>query len=173
MLGKQRWRLIEHPDSLCARVLKGRYFHDSDFLTTRRKKHSSHTWRTILAGREVLQKGLIRRVGDGSTTRIWLDRWIPNHFNGRPIVTNMNAPVTMVADLLTPSGAWNTDLIKQVFVDADAHAILSTQVRGLGAMSGPGSLRDMVSIRLSQHINNSMMSNADFWRVIMPFHQVI
>jgi hypothetical protein len=39
----------------------------------------------------------------------------------------------MVADLLTSSGAWNTDLIKQVFVDADAHAILSTQVRGLGA----------------------------------------
>jgi hypothetical protein len=118
---------------MCAQVLKGQFFHDLDFLTGRRKKHSGHTWHAILTRREVLQKGLIRRVGDGSTTRIWLDKWIPNHFNGRPIITNMNAPVTMVADLLTPSGAWNTELIKQVFVDVDAHAISSTQVRGLWA----------------------------------------
>lgn len=38
----------------------------------------------------------------------------------------------MVADLLTPSGEWNEELIKQVFVNVDAHAILSTPVRGLG-----------------------------------------
>jgi hypothetical protein len=31
MLGKQGWRLIENPDSLCARVLKGRYFNGVDF----------------------------------------------------------------------------------------------------------------------------------------------
>ena len=71
MLGKQAWRLIENPNSLCARVLKGRYYHDSEFLSATRKKHASQTWRAILAGREVLYKGFIRRIGDGSTTRIW------------------------------------------------------------------------------------------------------
>jgi hypothetical protein len=32
MLGKQGWQLLTRPESLCARVLKGRYFHDGDFL---------------------------------------------------------------------------------------------------------------------------------------------
>jgi hypothetical protein len=37
MLGKQAWRLIDRPVSLCARVLKGRYFHDTNFLSATRK----------------------------------------------------------------------------------------------------------------------------------------
>jgi len=79
MLGKQGWRLITRPDSLCARVLKGRYFHDSDFLGTTRKKHASHTWRAILAGKEVVHRGAFKRIGNGTSTNIWQDRWIPMH----------------------------------------------------------------------------------------------
>ena len=82
MLGKQGWRLITRLDSLCARVLKGRYFHDGNFLDSTRKKHASHTWRAILAGREVLEKGLIRRIGDGTSTNIWQHRWFPPAFSG-------------------------------------------------------------------------------------------
>jgi hypothetical protein len=37
MLAKQGWRLITHPDSLCARVLKGKYFHNVDFLEAPKK----------------------------------------------------------------------------------------------------------------------------------------
>jgi hypothetical protein len=37
MLGKQGWRLMTRPESLCARVLKGRYYHDSGFLECKRK----------------------------------------------------------------------------------------------------------------------------------------
>lgn len=88
--------------------------------------------RAILAGRDVLQKGLVRRIGDGSSTRIYTDRWIPNHFEGRPITSDLNMPITWVAELMTPSGGWNEDLIKQTFVDVDAHAILSTPARGIG-----------------------------------------
>lgn len=85
MLGKQGWRLMTRPESLCARVLKGRYYHDSEFLKCTRMKKASHTWRSILAGREVLKSGLIKRIDDGSNTNIWEDRWIPKHFNGIPI----------------------------------------------------------------------------------------
>jgi hypothetical protein len=68
MLGKQGWRLTTRSYSLCARALKGRYFHDTEFLGSSRKKHASHTWRAILAGKEVLCKGMIRRIGDGNMT---------------------------------------------------------------------------------------------------------
>jgi hypothetical protein len=71
MLGKQGWRLIERPHSLCARLLKGRYFHDSEFMRATKKKHASSTWQALLAGIEVLQQGLIRRIVNGKTTKIW------------------------------------------------------------------------------------------------------
>lgn len=85
MLGKQAWRLATRPDLLCARVLKGRYYHDTDFLSATRKKHGRHTWRAILAGREVLKKGMVKRIGNGEATKIWDEKCIPNHFNGIPL----------------------------------------------------------------------------------------
>jgi ribonuclease HI len=131
MLGKQGWRILQNPESLCARILKGRYFHDTNFLQATRKNHSSHTWRAILQGREVLTLGLIRRIGNGESTNVWTDRWLPNHFSGRPITTP-GAQVNSVSDLLTPSGVWNADLIKQLFYDVDVHAIQSVPIRGTG-----------------------------------------
>ena len=37
MLGKQGWRLIKRPNSLCAQVLKGKYYPNSDFLSATKK----------------------------------------------------------------------------------------------------------------------------------------
>lgn len=77
--------MLTRPESLCAQVLKGRYYHDGEFMENTRKKHASHTWRAILAGKEVLVRGLIRRIGNGASTNIWTDRWIPGHFDARPM----------------------------------------------------------------------------------------
>jgi hypothetical protein len=59
MLAKQGWRLTTKPDSLCARVLRGKYYHGSDFMCAKKKRNSSHVWRAILYGRDALSKGLI------------------------------------------------------------------------------------------------------------------
>lgn len=37
MLGKQGWRLLTRPDSLCAQVLKGKYYPSSGFLSASKK----------------------------------------------------------------------------------------------------------------------------------------
>lgn len=58
MLAKQGWRLITRPTSLCARVLKHRYFRSTDFLHAGTKKNSSLTWQSIIEGRKVLQRGV-------------------------------------------------------------------------------------------------------------------
>jgi hypothetical protein len=143
MLGKQGWRLLTRPESLCARVLKGCYFHDGDFLTCTRKKHMSFTWRSILAGREVLRRGLIRRIGDGETTGIWGHRWLPDHFAGCPLTPDQGQNVEIVADLLTDSGAWNEDLIRTSFFPVDAAAILKQPITGRGRISGRGRWRGL------------------------------
>lgn len=82
-------------------------FHDSDFLASTRRKHASHTWRAILASKEVLLRGMIKRIGNGTSTDIWRDRWIPKHFDARPLTPEDGQDVTRVSDLLTESGQWN------------------------------------------------------------------
>ena len=89
-----------------------------------RKKHASSTWRAVLAGREALQQGLIKRIVNGESADIWRDRWIVDHFEGRPITPGEGQVVQQVVELLNASGAWNEALIRELFVPVDARAIL-------------------------------------------------
>jgi hypothetical protein len=59
LLAKHVWRLVQEPDSLCARVLRARYFPSSDLLNAELKKRSSFTWQSIWSGIQTLKKGYI------------------------------------------------------------------------------------------------------------------
>lgn len=98
MLGKQGWRLLTRPNSLCAKVMKGKYFPTGDFLLTTKRRQSSATWRSILYGRDVLQKGLIKRVGPGDIN-IWQENWILGLRSMKPLARMPNANVVRVSDL--------------------------------------------------------------------------
>lgn len=93
LLGKQGCRLITRPKSLCARVLKalpfdskGKNYPHGEFMTATRRKRSLATWRAILDGRVVLQRGLISRVGDGTIIMVWSDNWITTNRSLKPFV---------------------------------------------------------------------------------------
>ena len=45
MLGRQCWRFLTDPTSLCARVLKGRYFPHTDLWNAECPRSASYTWR--------------------------------------------------------------------------------------------------------------------------------
>jgi hypothetical protein len=70
MLAKQGWRLLTYPNSLCARVLKGRYFPDSDFWIAGKPQSSSYTWRSILFGRDLLRQSILWGIGNGRSEKI-------------------------------------------------------------------------------------------------------
>jgi hypothetical protein len=59
MVSKQSWRLINEPDSLCARVLGVKYYLDGDILKVGPKDGSSFTWQGILARIPNLKRGII------------------------------------------------------------------------------------------------------------------
>jgi len=59
MLAKQVWRLLREPDSLCATVLRAKYYPDGKLLNAKRKSGSSYTWQSILAGLECFKLGYI------------------------------------------------------------------------------------------------------------------
>jgi hypothetical protein len=61
------------PDSLCAQVLRAKYYPSGDIMNAELKKGSSYTWHIIWVGLQTLKKGIIWRVGNGSDINIWED----------------------------------------------------------------------------------------------------
>jgi hypothetical protein len=78
MLAKQCWRLLSDLDSLCAQVLRAKYYPDGDLINATLKKGSSFTWQSIMSGLKTFKRGCIWRPGSGSTINIWSDMWIPD-----------------------------------------------------------------------------------------------
>ena len=126
LLAKQAWRLIDNPDSLCATILKAKYFGDGDLLNATLKKKSSYTWQSIMAGVEVLKIGHIWRVGDGTKIKIWKDEWIPQSPTRKVLTTHGNHLLSRVCDLIDPmTGDWDEQLVRQTFWQVDAQRILA------------------------------------------------
>jgi hypothetical protein len=132
LLGKHGLCFITNMTSLCARVLKGRYFPDCNFLEASVLKSASATWKTIVAGREALQTGLIKRVGDGSTISIWEDKWIPGSISTTPMLKPAYTDTVKPSEFETvnqliheENWSWRCELVREIFVTPDAEAILN------------------------------------------------
>jgi hypothetical protein len=77
MLARQSWRLLKFPNSLCAKVLKAKYFPDYTVLEATPKQGMSYTWHSILKGCSLLKEGIVWRVGNGDNIAVWEDPWLP------------------------------------------------------------------------------------------------
>ena len=77
LLAKEAWRLVDTPESLCARLLKAKYFPSGNLLDSVFSNNGSAVWKGILRGLDLLKKGVIWRVGNGALIRTWRDPWIP------------------------------------------------------------------------------------------------
>lgn len=84
MLARQAWRLLQNPESLSARLLKIIYYPNSSIVQANLGGHPSLIWRAIIEGRDTLKLGLIRRIGNGTSTKIWDDTWLPRDEMLRP-----------------------------------------------------------------------------------------
>ena len=133
MLLKQCWRLISDPDSLCASVLRAKYYPSGDILNCQLKKGSSYTWQSIWAGIQSFKRGHMWRVGDGSLIDTWDDPWIPSSPNmkiatrrGNTWETNtldeeypnsLIRSYTRVSELIdTETNTWDEELIREFFL---------------------------------------------------------
>jgi hypothetical protein len=129
MLGKQGWRLLTEPSSLCARVLKGRYFPHTDFWHATKPRSASYTWRSILFGRELLIRGAQWGIGDGRSVKITSDNWIPDRpaymlcpINDIPAVASVNC---LVDD---QSRTWIPETVNAFFDEETAEQIMQIQI---------------------------------------------
>ena len=128
MFGKQLWRLIERPNTLFSRVFKGRYFRNASPLEPIRSYSPSYGWRSIVSTRSLVSKGLIKRVGSGSSIFVWNDLWLQTT---RPRPANKNQynlyPDLTVESLIdSTSRTWNSQAIRALVDPQDAKLIEST-----------------------------------------------
>ena len=127
MLGKQLWRLIDKPNTLFARVFKGRYYRNASPLEPIRSYSPSYGWRSIISARSLVSKGLIKRVGPGSSISVWNDPWLPTT-RPRPATKNLhdNYPDLTVDSLIDPtSRTWNSQALWVLVDPQDAKIIES------------------------------------------------
>jgi hypothetical protein len=73
MLGRQCWRLLTDPTSLCAMVLKGRYFPHCEFWEAPQPRSTSFTWRSIFHGMKLVKRGVRWSVGNGNKIDVLTD----------------------------------------------------------------------------------------------------
>jgi hypothetical protein len=126
-LGKTVWRLLTDTNSLLYRVFKAKFFPHCSILEADSKTKGSYAWQSILKARDVIKNGIVWRVGNGKTIKIWRQRWLLEDHHRRVItpIPSLLADST-VSKLISPqTNHWNEPLIDSIFFPYDAMAIKS------------------------------------------------
>ncbi|KAG2574039.1 hypothetical protein PVAP13_7KG295601 [Panicum virgatum] len=129
MLARQAWRLLIFPDSLCAKLLKAKYYPNSRLLDTAFPRNASNTWRAIEYGLALLKKGINWRVGNGKNIRIWRDNWVPRDYYLKPVTRRRRSRLKWVSDLIDEECAeWKTEVLHEHFDPVDVEEILKIKL---------------------------------------------
>jgi len=113
MLGRQAWRLVQDPNSLWTKVVKGIYYPQGEFWRAGKGSRPSWGWQSLLIGRETIESETRWLVGDGKQIRIREDVWLPRGRIGGG--ANLNEPTT-VAELIVPEEKeWDVAKLKEMF----------------------------------------------------------
>ncbi|MFQ6651661.1 hypothetical protein Gotur_023896 [Gossypium turneri] len=126
--------LKENPTSLTTRLIRAKYYSDSNFLAALLGSNPSLIWRSIWSSKALLESGLQWRIGSGQSVSIWNDYWLPGLYQER-IVTNPVGGLTWVSNLRLPgSNSWNRALIAGIFSDDEVKKIghLTDNLQHLG-----------------------------------------
>ena len=78
LLAKRVWWMLKNPESLCHRVFKAIFFPDCSILEATSSTNGTYAWKSILGARDVVQKGMGWRIGDGKLVSIKEDKWLPD-----------------------------------------------------------------------------------------------
>uniref|UniRef100_A0A453RC20 Reverse transcriptase zinc-binding domain-containing protein n=1 Tax=Aegilops tauschii subsp. strangulata TaxID=200361 RepID=A0A453RC20_AEGTS len=130
MLSRQAWRLIQHPYSLCAHILKAKYYPDGRLLEAQSAAGISYAWRSLLHGAQLVREGYIWRIGDGADVNIWTDPWIPRSWSRTVITPRGQCLLQRVSELIDPfSASWDEQLVRDTFWPDDVVHILRIPLR--------------------------------------------
>jgi hypothetical protein len=129
LLACQAWRLIHFPDSLCARLLKDKYYPAGHLLDTAFIQDVSASWQGVIHGLELLKKGSIWRIGSGSMVKIWRDNWVPRADSLKVSGMKERCRLKWVSQLIDPvTRSWDKAIIRKYLYHHDAEAVLQIKI---------------------------------------------
>ncbi|XP_027182362.1 uncharacterized protein LOC113780787 [Coffea eugenioides] len=128
LLGEQIWRQLTQPNLLVNRVLKSRYHPKQSIFKCKVAGNASSIWKGLMRPRLMVEEGTRKRIGNGLSTNIWEDSWIPMTPNGR-VTTQQPQGVNLVkvANLIVQKG-WNKNLLFRNFTPMEVEGILSIPI---------------------------------------------
>jgi ribonuclease HI len=121
----------------------------------------SFAWRSIYGARDLIVEGMIWRVGDGDSIRIWGDKWLPKPSTfavySAPKVLEPDAKVKELIN--ENSGWWNQNLLNSIFSKEEVEAIntipiSSTQQPDIQVWRGTNS--GIFSVRSAYHLSKEL-----------------
>ncbi|KAL9299251.1 hypothetical protein AtEden1_Chr2g0230461 [Arabidopsis thaliana] len=130
LLAKQAWRILHNHECLMARVLRGRYFPNSNVLVASIGSQSSFGWQSLLKGRDLLKKGMRYIVGDGTSIQPWVDPWLPLHPPRPPRQLDHTQPQfqTLLDFFFPHKTGWNEQLLQERVAPEDIPHILALKI---------------------------------------------
>lgn len=132
LLAKQMWRLIQYPNSIMAKAFKARYFRNSDIMVAEIGYRPSYVCRSLLWGRDLIQKGLCWRVGDEKLISVKDDHWIPKLPGFKSNIGYLASSSDKASTLMNGHDNWDEDAIRNLFPPVAAEAILDIQLSRRG-----------------------------------------
>lgn len=95
------------------------------------KNAHSYLWRTLMTGRNVIEKGCIWRIESGENIDVWMDRWvhdIPN-CSVSPPIRKIPQQFSVLTLIDKSGGNWKHDFIFKLFNVETVAASLKTLSR--------------------------------------------
>ena len=125
----------------------------------------SYAWKSILIGRDVIQRGSRWRVGNGEKINIWQHRWLPRkHPPQLPTCPIDDFEHSLASCLIDPNTRqWQTDIMDGLFVEADAEIIKKIPLSQLATMMCYiGLSRAMETIVVNRVTGSSKMKQSNW-----------
>ena len=161
--------------------MKAKYYPDCLVLeASLGKKKPSFAWQSIQNSLDLVREGLLWRIGNGQSVRIWGDRWLPT-----PTTFKVQSPPQILDPAATVSTLidgelkwWNKALVEQIF-SAEESAIIQSipisQTNKEDRLYWRGTTRGTFSVRSAYYIQKSLeeaqvaegssrVSNSLIWR---------
>ncbi|CAL1409682.1 unnamed protein product [Linum trigynum] len=128
LLAKIGWRLIQDPDSLLARIYKGKYYPHGTLLEATARSRPSWGWQSVLHGVQLLKAGLRWQVGTGEEVEIMTANWVPGCHPHPPLVlpsAHLWEGATVDGLMEEEPGTWCDECLANCFTPETVRAIKS------------------------------------------------
>jgi hypothetical protein len=182
LLAKQWWRLLQNPESVAGQILRGKYYPRGSLFSAKLGSRPSFAWRSLILARELFEAGLIWRIGDGSSVRIWGDKWLPcpTSYTVQSLCTSFPNEMKVEALIDWNIGGWNKQLIQEIFTDTEASMTCSlpmSRYRQPDVLIWRPSKNGLFTVRSAYHLEkerqagcrgegSSRSGNISFWKAV-------